>query len=44
MKYAKPEVSLVNTAVEAIQAIPKAGSTTPDSTKVVTVGAYEADE
>jgi len=49
MKYGKPEIALINSAVFAIQGISKVG-VTPDSqtptnpTKHQTAAAYEADE
>ena len=45
MKYAKPEITLINSATVEIQGIPKTGGPA-DSTPMehVTVGAYEADE
>jgi hypothetical protein len=45
MKYTKPEVTLINSAVVEIQGTPKVG-TVPDNVHMefVTANAYEADE
>ncbi len=45
MRYTKPEVTLINSAMVEIQGTPKVGSV-PDGVPMehVTAGAYEADE
>lgn len=44
MKYNKPEIVALGTAVSVIQAIPKSGGPTDGPKLTVTVNAYEADE
>jgi hypothetical protein len=45
MKYEKPEIRKVESAIEAIQStMTKVAPPTPDSSHRLTIAAYEADE
>jgi hypothetical protein len=44
MKYEKPEVRKIASAIVAIQSMSKIAPPTPDSLHELTVNAYEADE
>lgn len=44
MRYTKPEVRILSSAVDAIQSSSKGSRPHPDSPLNVTVSAYEADE
>jgi hypothetical protein len=44
MRYQKPEVILLASAVDAIQSGDKGDVKNPDSLTTNTIGAYEADE
>jgi hypothetical protein len=44
MNYAKPEVTAIGSAENAIQSISKVGVVTDHGDTQITAGAYEADE